>query len=97
MYGYSNIGSVAEFLQKLQGVIVDVKNVTSDYPTDTALQSILKQLEATEQWTRGGQPLSLEQKGRLNFGLLTSKYLDEIDSDLAQRIYNIAEFITYWN
>ena len=73
-----------------------MKRVASAYPDDTGLESIVKQLEATEQWTRGGTPPTREQKGRLNFGLLASKYLDEIDSDLAQRLYNIAEFITYW-
>jgi len=96
MFGHSNITSVSDFQRSLHEVISAAETIAAAYPRDTALQSIVKQLKATEQWTEGGQAPTLEQKGRLNFGLLTSKYLDEIDSELAQRIYNIAEFITYW-
>jgi hypothetical protein len=96
MYGYSDIGSASELVQQLDKAIEDTRRIATQYSGDRALQSIVLQLEAAKKWTSGGHPPTLEQKGRLNFGLLASKYLDEIDSDVAQRLYNIAEFITHW-
>jgi hypothetical protein len=92
----STIKTNVEYYLHLRDAIDDMKKVVAKYPGDNSLLSILKQLEAAEQWTRGGQPPTLDQKGRLNFGLLASKYLDDTDQELAQRIYDIASYITYW-
>jgi hypothetical protein len=93
----STIATVAEYHERLQDAITRMKVVTSRYPGDPQLSSILKQLEALQGWTVSGRPPSLEEQGRLNFGLLASKYLDSVDDDLAQLIYDIASFVTYWD
>jgi hypothetical protein len=92
----STIKTPAELSLLLRQTIQDMKGIVASFPGDTSLQSILEQLKAAEQWTCHGQPPTLDQKGTLNFGLLASKYLDEVDQSLAQRIYDIASFITYW-
>jgi hypothetical protein len=93
----STIKTRAEHLAKLRDAIRDMKKLIAQYPGERALEEILRQMELAEQWTRGGQPPTLEQKAQLGFGLIASKYLDEIDQELAQRIYDIASYIIWWN
>ena len=93
----STIVTVPEYQLKLRDAIARMKPVTARFPRDPQLQSILKQLEALQQWTANDLPPSLEEQARLNFGLLASKYLDSVDDELAQLIYDIASFVTYWD
>jgi hypothetical protein len=92
----SSIQTQVEYYLQLRDAIFDMKRVVSQNPGDKELLSIQMQLEATEQWTRGGKAPTLAQKGQLNFGLLASKYLHDIEPDLASRIYEIASYVTYW-
>jgi hypothetical protein len=90
------VETVADFQTTLAEAIPGMRKVLEDYPDDRALKSILLQLEALKQWTANDVPPTLEQKGRLNFGLLASKFLDEVDRGLAEKIYELANFLLYW-
>ena len=92
----SDIKTPVEYFLNLRDAIFDMKKVVGKYPGDKGLAEILRQLELAEHWTRGGHPPTLDQKGQLHFGLLASKFLDDTDQELAQRIYDIASYITYW-
>jgi hypothetical protein len=61
------------------------------------LARALDQLKMLQKWTSDGEPPTLDQKNQLNFGQVASKYLDDADQDLAQRIYEIRRFIRYWS
>jgi hypothetical protein len=93
----STIKTPAEYYAKLRDAIRDMKKLVAACPGERALEEILSQMELAEQWTDGGQPPTLEQKAQLGFGFIASKYLDEIDQELAQRIYSIASYIMYWD
>jgi hypothetical protein len=90
------IETIEEYEEQLRRAVPDMKKVLERYPTDRALQEILAQLELLQKWTSHGEPPTLEQKAELNFGLIASKYLDDADQDLAQRLYAIASFLLYW-
>ena len=93
----SSLRTCAEFAASLGEAIAGMRRVVAEYPTDGALGEIAAQLERLEGWTRAGSPPTLEQKGELDFGLLASRYLHDIDGQLAGRIYEIASFVTYWS
>ena len=38
----------------------------------------------------------LVQKGDLNFGLFASKYVSDIDEKVADNLFELASYITYW-
>lgn len=91
----AKITSVAEFQRRLHDAIARLVPVVAQVP-ERELLSIQKQLEALESWTKGGQKPTQAQKDELNFGLLASRYLDEIDQKLAQELYSISSWVIYW-
>jgi hypothetical protein len=42
---------------------------------------------------REGKWPDAEERRRLSFGVMASKSVDELDSDLAQKLYRLANFI----
>ena len=70
--------------------------VVASFPADTSLRSIHEQLTQLAEWTRGGVAPTLDQRATLNFGLLASRYLHDIDGKLASLIYELASFVIYW-
>jgi hypothetical protein len=93
----STIQTPGEFYVKLRDAIHDMKILMAKWKGEPALAEILRQMELVEQWTRGGQPPTMDQHAQLYFGLIASKYLDEIDKELAQRIYDLASYVIYWH
>jgi hypothetical protein len=91
------IETIGEYETELERAIHDMERVVKQYPTDRALHAILDQLKMLQNWTSEGEPPTVDQKNQLNFGHIASRYLDDTDQDLAQRIYAIRRFIRYWN
>ena len=80
---------------RLCRALVEMDRVVKARPGERELLSIKLQLEALFQWTRGGAKLTLQQKGELDFGLLASRYLDDIEPDLARELCEIASYVTH--
>jgi hypothetical protein len=91
----AKVQSVPEFQRRLAAARPRVDAVVQQTP-EPALRSIQLQLEALEGWTKGGQPPAQPDKDRLNFGLLASRHLDDLDAPLAQELYALASWVTYW-
>lgn len=91
----AKIQSVPELQRRLAAVIPRVEVVAQATP-ERAIRSIALQLEALARWTEDGEPPTQEQKDRLNFGLLASRHLDDLDPELAAELYDIASWVTYW-
>jgi hypothetical protein len=91
------IETIEEYEEQLRRAVPDMKKVVDRYPTDRAPQEILAPcLSGSENGRAMGSLPRLEQKAELNFGLIASKYLDDTDQDLAQRLHAIASFLLYW-
>ena len=91
----AKIQSVPELQRRLAAVRPRVDAVAKTSP-ERALRSIALQLEALAGWTADGAPPTQEQKDSLNFGLLASRHLDDLDQELAEELYAIASWVTYW-
>lgn len=92
----SSIQSFAEFESRLKDAMTQMDAIIKDIPDDPALVEIRRQLDLTSTWTQGGTEPTLAQKGDLNFGLLASKYVSDIDDKVAENLYELASYITYW-
>ncbi|UQA62012.1 immunity protein Tsi6 family protein [Polyangium aurulentum] len=92
----STISSFAEFDRRLGDAMKGIDALAAQYPEERAIQSIKLQLEALHGWTRGGRKPEQVEKDRLNFGLLASRFVDEIDSKLAGELYQLASYVIYW-
>lgn len=95
MTGVKKIQSPAQFRSVLGGVLPDIDVVAAEYP-EPAIVSIQKQLHALELWTRDDRAPTQAEKDDLNFGLLSSRNLTDLDPDLAQRVVRLASWVTYW-
>jgi hypothetical protein len=91
----AKIQSYPEFERRLQAAIPLVAALAKQAP-EREILSIHQQLLALETWTRGGQKPTQPQKDDLNFGLLASRAVDEMDPRLAQELYALASFVTDW-
>ena len=92
----STIRSYRAFEKELARAIADLDALVANHHGEKDLVSIKRQLQALEQWTRGDTAPTLDQKGQLKFGLLASRYLDDLDQELAHRLYDLASYVTYW-
>jgi hypothetical protein len=90
------VHSSAEFQRRLAEALEKVSALLAQHAGERELRSIHLQLEALAGWTAGGQKPTQEQKDRLNFGLLASRHLDDLDQPLAQELYALASWVTYW-
>ena len=91
----STIQSYAEFAALLAKATAGMDAIVESYPNESVLRSIRDQLVRLAEWTRGGRVPTLQERGELNFGLLASRDLHDIDGSLASLIYEIASFVTY--
>lgn len=91
----AKIQSVPELQRRLAAALPRVQAIAAAEP-ERALASIALQLEALAGWVKDGAAPTQEQKDRLNFGLLASRHLDDLDPDLAAELYDIASWVTYW-
>lgn len=85
-----------EFEVALQKAIAGMQKLAEQYPGDSFLESIQRQLQHVAQWTQGGKRPQDEQIKKLSFGVMASKSVDEIDPDLAQILYRLAYFLDHW-
>lgn len=86
----------SDYRSRLDDAIAAIKSVRVTYPIETVFVSIQSQLEQLRAWTSNGNAPTLEQKGELNFGLLASRYLDPIEPELSNELYELADFVLYW-
>jgi hypothetical protein len=87
------ISSFREFLTALDGAIAGMKSLIEKFPGDAFLESILRQITIVREWMQAGKWPNSEERRKLSFGVMASKAVDELDPDLAQLLYRIANFI----
>jgi hypothetical protein len=92
----SSIASFAEFDRRLDAARKAMDALVAQNPGERELASIKAQLDALHGYTRGGRRPSQDEKDRLNFGQLASRYLDDIDGALAGELYELASHVIYW-
>jgi hypothetical protein len=90
----SLLKSFQEFDQLLATARTELGRMVMVEPADDAINSVNRQLEALHGWTRGGRCPSQDEKDQLNFGLIASRVLDNYP--VADTLYNLASFVTYW-
>lgn len=65
-------------------------------PGDAFLDSIVRQLGFVFDWTRGGKRPTDEQIKKLSFGVMGSRAVDELDPELANMLYALANYLDNW-
>src|SRR5512133_1045754 len=58
--------------------------------------SIVRQLQAVQQWTEGGRRPTQDDLDNLTFGAMASRTVDEVDRPLANELYELSDFLTWW-
>lgn len=94
---YCKVQTFEEFDKCLCEAMSAMASLVADCPEDRMLLSVKMQLEALNAWTRGGAAPTQAQKDSINFGQIASRCISEIDDDLAQNLYALATYVTYWN
>jgi hypothetical protein len=84
--------SFKEFEDRLNSSIARMKAIPDEY-YEPMYGSIIRQLEAVSEWTRGGVRPKQEDVDKLTFGMMTSRALYDTDSELAKEIIEIAGFL----
>jgi Tse6 toxin immunity protein Tsi6 len=92
----SEIPNFAEFDAALARARAGINRLNLANPGDAFLQSISRQLAFVYEWTRGGQRPTDEQIKKLSFGVMASRTVDELDPDLAQELYRLANYLDHW-
>jgi len=92
----SSIASFPEFDRRLAAARLGIEALVARMPEESALESIKRQLEALHAWTRDERAPAQDEKDQLNFGLLASRYLSDLDDALAAELYELASFVIYW-
>jgi hypothetical protein len=92
----SKINNRQEFHKFLSLATERVSELSVTYPKDSFLGSILRQLNFVQQWTNNGQNLKKEDVEKLNFGLMASKSVADIDEDCADLLHELSYFLHHW-
>jgi hypothetical protein len=92
----SAIASFAEFDATLARARAGINRLNLENPGDSFLESISRQLAFVFEWTRGGKRPTDEQIKKLSFGVMASRTVDELDSDLAGELYRLANYLDNW-
>jgi hypothetical protein len=92
----SEILNFAEFDSVLAAARAGINRLNLANPGDAFLQSISRQLAFVFEWTRGGKRPTDEQLKKLSFGVMASRTVDELDPELAQELYRLANFLDHW-
>lgn len=92
----SSIDSFSDFDRRLAAARLGIEALAARMPGEQELESIKRQLEALHAWTREGRAPAQGEKDRLNFGLLASRYLSDLDDALAAELYELASLVIYW-
>ena len=89
------IKSFKEFEERLNLSIARMKAIPEEY-YEPMYGSIIRQLEAVREWTRGGIRPKQEDINKLTFGMMASRALYDTDSELAKELFEIADFLRCW-
>lgn len=92
----SSISSFAEFDAALAHARASMNRLNLANPGDAFLESISRQLAFVFEWTRGGKRPTDEQIKKLSFGVMASRSVDELDPELAQELYRLANYLDHW-
>ncbi len=92
----SEIPNFAEFDGALARARAGINRLNLANPGDAFLQSISRQLAFVFEWTRGGKRPTDEQIKKLSFGVMASRTVDELDPELAQELYRLANYLDHW-
>ena len=92
----SAISSFSEFDALLAEARGRMNRLAMDNPGDAFLNSIVRQLAFVFEWTRGGKRPNDEQIKKLSFGVMASRAVDELDPELANRLYQLANYMDNW-
>ena len=92
----SRLKSYAEFDEALGDARSRLDRLSGEHPEERPLESIKKQLEALHSWTRDGKKPAQTQKDSLNFGLLASRHVDDLDFDLSNQLHELQSWVVYW-
>jgi hypothetical protein len=92
----SEITNFAEFDAVLAAARAGINRLNLANPGDAFLQSISRQLAFVFEWTRGGKRPTDEQIKKLSFGVMASRTVDELDPELAQELYRLANYLDHW-
>ena len=92
----SEIPNFAEFDAALARARAGINRLNLANPGDVFLQSISRQLAFVFEWTRGGKRPTDEQIKKLSFGVMASRVVDELDPELAQELYRLANYLDHW-
>jgi hypothetical protein len=91
------ITSVSDFGAALAEARGQMNNLAMKYPGDDFLDSIVRQLAFVFEWTNGGHRPTDEQIKKLSFGVMASRAVHELDPNLAELLYALADFLDNWN
>lgn len=91
----ARIQSHADFRKALAAALVALEPIARETP-EREILAIQEQLVALERWTRDDRAPTQDEKDALHFGMLASRYLADIDPHLAQQLFSIASYVTYW-
>lgn len=84
----AKIATLEDLCTHIAGAVAGVAEMARREPDNNWLFSILRQLEYLDQEAKAGRA-ALDREGELNFGLLTSHYVDDVAPELAQKLYAI--------
>jgi hypothetical protein len=88
--------SFGEFWRRLNDAMVDVDRLAAT-DSDPMIGSIQRQLRFVGQWTQGGHRPAQADLDKLTFGLMASRSIHEVDSRLANELYELASYLTFWS
>lgn len=91
----TNPASFNEFSQRLDGAIADIDKLAAIDP-DPMIGSIQRQLRFVRQWTQGGRRPDQRDLDKLTFGQMASRSVHETDARLANELYELAHYLTFW-
>ena len=92
--GVSGITSYEEFRRRLIEALPISFDLAQKYP-EGATRAVHEQLHMLEEWTRDGTEPTPSQKSSLSFGLIASRYIDDLDQSLAQELYALASYLIW--
>jgi hypothetical protein len=90
------IESFADFDAALAEARGQMNRLVGKYPGDDFLESIVRQLSFVFEWTRDGRRPTDEEIKKLTFGVMASRAVHELDPDLAELLYALADFLDKW-
>jgi hypothetical protein len=90
------IRDFAEFDTELGKAMGQMNKLAMEYRGDSFIESIQRQLKFVYDWTRGNKRPPDENLKKLTFGVMADRAVNDIDAELAGRLYRLANFLDNW-